>query len=88
MQALLSTAKNSYWLVKVDLVELLSRVEWNAVPNRERSQREVLFMFLELLADEDVRVRTATSSSLMRLALKYFTHSSNDSQKVLTLHIF
>ena len=48
-------------------MELLCGIEWNAVPNRERRQREVLYLFLELLADEDARVRTATSSSLIRL---------------------
>ncbi|CAG7730919.1 unnamed protein product [Allacma fusca] len=66
IQSLLIVASNSYWLVKVDIVDLLSTIEWNYIPDHRKWKKDVMKLFLGLLSDEHARVRSAVTAALVK----------------------
>ncbi|KAJ8959892.1 hypothetical protein NQ318_011628 [Aromia moschata] len=64
-------SRNPYWLVKVALCELVSKIDYitvHYVMGSSEFQRKVIFNVLfELLADDDQRVRTSAANSVVRI---------------------
>lgn len=85
IQQLVKLVKNNYWLVKVELAEILADLDFKTisylenrkqlfrlskqVPFRDRVLHEVL---LVLLADEDLRVRQAVAAAFVKLVPNLF----------------
>ncbi|XP_035714304.1 huntingtin isoform X3 [Folsomia candida] len=72
-----TTASNTYWLVKVDLVELLSSVDWGNLDNVDALRRKALLLFLDFLSDEDSRVRASSTTAIIKYLKKYGTQNKN-----------
>ncbi|XP_054259364.1 huntingtin-like [Macrosteles quadrilineatus] len=76
LPALLRVADNSYWLVKVKLLELLGYLSYlhiHHVTGNSEFQSQVLHsVMLALLGDEDARVRKAASEAITRACENMF----------------
>ncbi|XP_074640755.1 huntingtin-like [Tubulanus polymorphus] len=88
--SLLALKDNPYWLVKVELLELLSRLDFKVVFFLERKcsnlikednhfvgvigvqERTLEHVIMQLLGDDDARVRNAASQSIVKLVPKLF----------------
>ena len=64
-------SKMTYWLVKIELADLLSRVPFMAIADSEFQSR-FLDIFRQYLNDEDARVRKAVSRSLAEMVDNLF----------------
>ncbi|CAH1990108.1 unnamed protein product [Acanthoscelides obtectus] len=64
-------AKNPYWLVKVELCELVSKIDYISVQfvtNSSDFQQKIIYNVLfELLDDSDQRVRTAAGNAIVKI---------------------
>ena len=60
----LPNLKNQYWLVKIELADLLSYLPPISTPN---IQQNILDILLDLLRDEDNRVRRASADTLISI---------------------
>ncbi|KAJ8928271.1 hypothetical protein NQ314_019222 [Rhamnusium bicolor] len=64
-------SKNPYWLVKVALCDLVSKIDYitlNYTTDSSEFQNKVLFnILLELLGDSDQRVRTTAANSVVQI---------------------
>ncbi|VEN63698.1 unnamed protein product, partial [Callosobruchus maculatus] len=71
LQHLPLLAKNPYWLVKVELCELVSKIDYITVQfitkNNDFQQKIVYNVLFELLDDSDQRVRTAAANSIVKI---------------------
>nr|CAI5834824.1 unnamed protein product [Callosobruchus analis] len=71
LQHLPLLAKNPYWLVKVELCELVSRIDYITVhflmKNNDFQQKIIYNILFELLDDSDQRVRTAAANSIVNI---------------------
>nr|CAH7759250.1 unnamed protein product [Callosobruchus chinensis] len=71
LQHLPLLAKNPYWLVKVELCELVSRIDYITVQfitkNNDFQQKIIYNVLFELLDDSDQRVRTAAANSIVKI---------------------
>ncbi|CAN8023979.1 unnamed protein product [Ixodes persulcatus] len=82
LEACMKLKDNTYWLVKVELAEMIGELSfralqhleavsgcvWRSVCPRMATYQEVLVqgILLDLLGDEDIRVRTAVTASLSK----------------------
>ncbi|XP_014242056.1 huntingtin [Cimex lectularius] len=70
LEKLLDLAYNPYWLVKVKLIELLCMLPYQCIyyiTGNNKYQTRVLDSVLELLANEDDRVRKTTAEGVINL---------------------
>ncbi|KAJ8914559.1 hypothetical protein NQ315_010023 [Exocentrus adspersus] len=70
-------SKNPYWLVKVALCEVVSKIDYitmNYVTGSSEFQSKVVYnILLELLSDNDQRVRTSAANSIVQIiTMLYF----------------
>ncbi|XP_067936803.1 huntingtin-like [Watersipora subatra] len=77
---------NSYWLVRVDLIELVSELDMLPLIFTSGSSIQTVIMeelVIKLLGDSDYRVRQAAGISLVKLIPKLFYGSDHPHQSVL-----
>ncbi|XP_049777630.1 huntingtin [Schistocerca cancellata] len=76
LNALPIVVRNSYWLVKVKLIEVVSELPFNTIHYLTQTmefQENVLYhIVLILLGDEDARVRRASSDGIVSIIDKLF----------------
>ncbi|CAG5125625.1 unnamed protein product, partial [Candidula unifasciata] len=95
---LLMVKTNPYWLVKVELLELISSLNFKIISYLENISPDIIRgdhsflgrmclqdhcfqeIVVQLLGDEDSRVRAAASSAIMRLVPKFFFASDSPHQ--------
>ncbi|XP_048514714.1 huntingtin isoform X2 [Athalia rosae] len=78
LKALPLLVKNPYFLVKVKLVEVLSKLPYTTVAyisGSSQIQENVISVMIELLGDQDQRVRHATATAIVKIVpLLYYEH--------------
>ncbi|XP_069698723.1 huntingtin isoform X2 [Periplaneta americana] len=76
LKALPLVVNNSYWLVKVKLVEVVSQLSYVTIyhltGNADFQEKVVHSIVLVLLKDEDARVRHASAKAIVRVVPKLF----------------
>ncbi|XP_046737508.1 huntingtin isoform X1 [Diprion similis] len=82
LKALPLLVKNPYFLVKIKLVEVLSNLPYTTVEyvtGGSHFQKNVISVMVELLGDQDQRVRHATASAIVQIIpLLYYQHPHED----------
>ncbi|XP_022909585.2 huntingtin [Onthophagus taurus] len=80
-------AKDPYWLVKIKLVEIVTHFEYITIEyvtgDPEFQNKIVYNVLLELLKDEDQRVRNATSNSIVKIMPMLYFQQQTPNQNVI-----